>query len=232
MNRRQLFRSLGLVPAAFVPQRPQLRRRYRRALVVDGNSISCIHPLYWPGWVAQFLTDPWARLMGFAGIVTAVGGATIAECTERAPAMVDPVLDVADETWLIVFEVRNALNTAPDPVGVFQQHKDYCLARRAAGFTHIGIATGLSGDPAQSNYTYAQLCQLNTLIREQYRDFADFVLDFAAVPEMGAERAFADRHWFQDGVHPSTAGRGLLAQMAAAELKRQVHSYYVPMAGR
>lgn len=231
MNRRRFIQSLSVLPAAVWPQ--AARRDRRRLLVIEGNSLSSMgnEATVWPQHLA---VQPWMRQMRFGVVNCALGGATIAHIARRAQ-MVDSLAGVAEENWLLVFELTNTLRqNLGDVQATYDQHRAYCQARRALGF-RVLIGTGISrnqelfyGTP--TNFTHAQMTQLNDLIRDTYREFADGVVDFAAVPELGREDAPLNTTYFWDGVHLTGAGYALVLQTLLAELQRRVQVYYLPVA--
>lgn len=223
MNRRNfvagaLLSLAGTLPAASPPT---------RLLICDGNSITDSTPPYingnWRPW------PYWLSAAGYRVVNTAVGATDIAECRQRALVAVDTLVGLAQETWCIIFEGTNYLNRYPDVQAAYHEHVCYCRERKAAGVDKVFVGTMIDRAPAGLAYTNAQRWQFNDLIKANYRDFADGVIDFASIPAMGPDGAWADSRYFYDGIHPTDEGSKLLARAARAALG---YVEYLPMVGK
>lgn len=212
MNRRTFLATSLAALTGTIPALP----RPSRLIICDGNSITDYTPPYingnwrpWPYWLAE---------TGHCVVNTAVGATDIAECRQRAPVAVDTLVGLAPETWCVIFEGTNYLNRHPDVQAAYQQHVQYCQERKAAGVDKVFIGTIIDRAPGGLAYTDAQRWEFNDLIRANFASFADGVIDFAAISEMGPDGTWADSRYFWDGIHPTDTGSRLLAETARAAL--------------
>ncbi len=240
MNRRRFLAfttpaTLALIGATrTAQQQPQscAALLWSRLLVADGNSISANWPARdgaWPEhltWPNQIMREPWFVDNGFGLVNMAIKGCNILDMSERAPMGVDKLARGADEAYIVVWELTNTMYywTVSE---TFHFHANYCKARKAAGY-RVLIGTGISRDNAHFNipngYTWADMQELNNMIRTYWFDFADGLLDFAGIPELGGEFSWQDAAMFVDGVHLTDAGSALAKAVVLAELQRQVAS--------
>ncbi len=214
MRRRAFLSGLGAL--ALVGTLPPVSQRL---IICDGNSITDYTA---PLTTNHFSWQPWPmwlqRMTAGYVVNVAVAATNIDHCDDRAPVTIDPLIGLTPETWLIIFEGTNHLqSTAGDALATYAAHVKYCNARRAAGVDRIFIGTIISRNTSQ--YTEAQRLQFNDLIRQNYHTFADGVIDFAAIAEMGGALSWQDERYFYDGVHPTDIGSQLLAQRALADLR-------------
>ena len=113
--------------------------------------------------------------------VSATPGADVADMIAEAPAEVDTHFDpVSDANVCVVQGGASDLKDGPEVVGaVFDALKAYCAGRRAAGF-QVAVLTLLP----RSDIPYFNEARnsFNALVREQWPDFADALVDVAADP--------------------------------------------------
>lgn len=96
----------------------------------------------------------------------------------------------------------------------------WCSGRKAVGF-RVLICTLTANSHTYSGYSPAQYAQiqttigeLNTLIQENYTDYADGLVDLAADPILGDyTRSQTDQVYWTDGLHLTAAGDTLVAQL-------------------
>lgn len=152
------------------------------------------------------------------------------DCTEARPG-VDPFYD-ADLDWNVVVIWEGLLEATHNPGITGQQiHdrlRDYCLARRAAGFkvlvcTEIPSANDNGG-------CYAPIKASNVILRRRWSEYADGICDLAADPRFNYTGAENDRtYWGSpvlgggpptswDGWHMGDAGYAVIAELVGAAL--------------
>jgi lysophospholipase L1-like esterase len=90
----------------------------------------------------------------------------------------------------------------------------WSLARKAVGWK-VYVVTLQS---VQWNNSIRN--QVNALLRDHWKDFADGLIDIAALPEIGTDDSFNNPHWFSDGIHLTPAGYDLVRKKIAKELGR------------
>jgi hypothetical protein len=208
----------------------------RRLLIVEGNSISAHWPNY-TTWPDQIRIVPWMRLNGFDVLNLAVSGSGINAMAARAGA-VDAHLQLSgyDEFWLVVWEYTNTMTDGRGVQATYDQTRAYVEARRAAGF-RVLIGTGISRDQMAvyhqpTGFTWDDMQRLNQMTRETWPQFADGLIDFGAIPELGSQDAPANRAMLWDAVHPTDAASALMRDAVLAELQSRIHTYYAPIAGQ
>jgi hypothetical protein len=205
-----------------------------RLLVVDGNSISdSPSPYYHAGnrasWPVWFQRDGHAARCGVAATVNhAVGTWDVRDCAARAAELIDPLARVpGTDAWLILWEGTNALARIVDPLKTWAAHADYIAARRAAGFSRVFVGTVISRDPRGLSYSLSQRAEFNALAHQHAAGVGAEVIDFAAMPGMGADGDYANAALFHDGIHPTDAGSRMIAAFVAERLA-QVR-YFLPL---
>lgn len=236
MNRRTFFKLTALT-TLLNPTQPQRANAscaappWERLLAVDGNSISANLPARGGGlppyrtWPTQLQDEPWMHERGFGLVNFSIKGTNIQAMSERASGGVDALGHAAQETYIAVWELTNTKYywSISD---TFHMHANYCKARRAAGFkVLVGTCISRNNEPVYhipTGFTWLEMLELNNMIRTYSRDFADGVLDFAAVPQLGDEYAWQDTSIFFDHVHLTDAGSALCKDVVLAELQRQV----------
>ena len=150
--------------------------------------------------------------------VSATPGADVADMIAEAPAEVDTHFDpVSDANVCVVQGGASDLKDGPEVVGaVFDALKAYCAGRRAAGF-QVAVLTLLPRSDIP-HFNEARN-SFNALVREQWPDFADALVDVAADPRIGDDGDNEDRIYYRrDQVHPNASGCAVLAQDTAPVL--------------
>lgn len=202
-------------------------------LVCEGNSISSPTVLFDP-WPSQLFRAPWMRQRRYAVLNLAVANSDIGQIEARAEQC-DVLVHRYTQPWMVVFELTNTLFHGLSVDQTYARHVAYCQARRAAGF-RVLIGTGIDRNNQlrlglPNTYTWEDMQRLNALIRDTWRTFADGLVDFAAIPELGPAGASSNSRYFYDGVHPSNAAGMLMMNCVLAELQRQTPVLYVPFVG-
>lgn len=186
-------------------------------IICDGNSITSPRRGYtdWPYTLAIMTSIPTVNV--------AVSSNDIADCRSRAGVAVDRLVGLSDETWVIIWEGTNYLRTTGNVQECYDQHVAYCQERRAAlrqaqrpvgGRACRGrvlIGTIISREPTNAIYTLEQRHEFNDLLRQGWPSFADGLLDFASIPELGADDAWMNPTYFFDGIHLADPGSELVA---------------------
>lgn len=123
------------------------------------------------------------------------GSQTTEDMIADGVAQVDALYDSGlDYNFLLAWEIRNHLVLdAPTNQAAFDEMETYCLARQSAGFKVI-VATILPswtatyrGDSTVAGYNLLDYDRLaiNTLLRDNYTDFADGFADLAMIEGLG-----------------------------------------------
>ncbi|MFN0011420.1 MAG: LamG-like jellyroll fold domain-containing protein [Phycisphaerales bacterium] len=219
-NRRLTEAELGTLRGSLaavydVPMVP------RRVVVVEGSSSAA-------GYSTSFNRDyAWRSIESRHDIAYnfARGGDDVssngaADVRQQAAQSVDLVVRPGLPNLLMLQIGSNDLISQPAgndqgrAQAVFNNIKQYCLARKAAGFTRIGVITLLSrsatGTPAGQSGFENRRRILNDLLRANIGQGYDEVIDFAEDPLLGADSAFSLYPWlYADGTHLNAEGFNL-----------------------
>jgi len=177
-----------------------------------------------PTWTTLFMKFPTVQAYGVRCVNVAVSGDDIRHANKRAPLYVDPLRPMADVGICLFWEGTNSLIVGGfDADATFEQHRQYCAARKAAGWaTIIGtianrrvIGYGVEDDGRHE----AGRLRFNQLVRDHAAEF-DAVLDIGADEKLGADRAAWDATYFRDGVHLTEAGAQRVADLAENTIVR------------
>ena len=148
------------------------------------------------------------------------GGITTQGLAALAATSIDPLLKRGTgRSVLVLWEGTNDLCVnQSDAAAAAEALKQFCLARRAAGWRKILILTVL---PRQTGPTFEpRRIALNQLLRDACKDYADGLVDVAAIPEMGAAGNELNKDYYADGVHLTAGGNGLVADAVAPALSK------------
>lgn len=165
-----------------------------------------------------------AQAYGVCAVNVAVSGDDIRHANMRAPLYVDPLHGMADVAICLFWEGTNSLSVGGfDADTTFEQHRQYCADRRAAGWTTI-LGTIVNrryvGNWVEDDgrHETARL-RFNQLVRDHSNEF-DAVFDIGADEILGADHAAWDSTYFRDGVHLTEAGAQRVANLADTVLAR------------
>lgn len=212
MNRRTFLKAapaIALMSALTAAPRS-------RAVVVVGNSLSALNVAAYPQVATCWPTLLGDMLPSWAIVNTAQGGGNIEDAERIAPAYIDALAPALD-TAVVVYEGGNHIaQRTQSGAASFARHRAFCEARHAAGAAWIVLAT----IPARSasvmpSWWAGERDAFNVLARESWREFADVLVDVAALPEM--QRA-DDARYFYDGVHTTREANEITARAFAAAI--------------
>jgi hypothetical protein len=174
-------------------------------VVFEGDSRSNLKPWTNAAVEAAFPTGEFAfGRYGYASY--AVSGSTTAMMTARASTGVDTLIRDGKNILVVWAGVND--NQGDTAQSVYDRLKDYCLARRAAGWNKIILCTEI--DSNKPNWT-AKYPQINALIAADH-SFVDGVIDLGAAPELQNN---ADLTYFADGTHLTASGNAIVTVKAA-----------------
>lgn len=144
----------------------------------------------------------------------AIGGSRWDEVIARASACDERINPYATNVLFAWAGTNDAYRD--DATATHAQQKSYCEARRAAGWDFIIVGTAM--DRADSDPP-GWRSSFNTLVRNNYADYADGLIDVGGHAILGAESAYLDTTYFNaDQVHLNATGWQIVAEMAADEL--------------
>lgn len=198
---------------------PRFARSRTRSIVTDGDSISAnVGSIGAQGWQAQGLN-------GIDGRTTvqnvAVSGKLLTAMATDAPTLVDAKFVAGIENICMIWGGTNDLAgslsvTANSLYGTLVSYHD---ARHAAGFKTVAFTILPRADSTAGISTFeTRRTDLNTLIRNNWRTFADALVDVANDPVMGAAGTSTNTTYYADGTHPTNAGYARIAQFVREAL--------------
>lgn len=191
-----------------------------------GLSSSIANQLVWDGdshTSGADLSVPFPTLVtpldaSYTATNTGVGGSTVPQMGARAYGSVDSLFKPeAGKNLVMVQGGGNDMGGGATAATTFLNLVSYCLARRRRGWkVCIGTMYSRIGLDTQKN-------ALNALIRANWPSFADGLIDYAAIPQLGADNAYSNATYFQStgpsvGVHLKDAGATLAASLGASAI--------------
>ena len=205
-----LVLSEGHVPGSTttttVPPKPTVGR-----IVFDGDSLTA----------GSGATDPYpsqfARMWGapLSWFNFGVGGQTMREMLADADRQVDPLWNPDIGRCVVVAwgGTNDLALWKHSPQVAYADVRDYCRGRLEKGFTVVVLTTLPRSDTQAPPVFEANRQDLNLLIRINWREFADALVDVAADPNLGEAGAELNPEYFcPDRVHLNNNGLGLVAR--------------------
>lgn len=147
-----------------------------------------------------------------------VSGQTTQQMIDDAVAQVDALIVADVRNILFAWEIAEDIYVNGDVNAAFTRFKNYCLARRAAGWKVIVLnltprsqTTAFGDSPSQFQ---TKLNNANALLAAQWTDFSDGFVDLL----QDASLATLSGTYFPDNIHPSTAGNVKVANLVMKEI--------------
>ena len=186
-------------------------------IVFDGDSLT----------IGTMATDPYpSQLMrGWGSPVRwwnlGVGGQGVADMAADAATQVDGKYDPRRGRNAVVLwgGTNDMALWLRSPEQVLAITKQYCGERRAKGFAVLVMTCLPRSGRINPDDFEGRRQDLNALLRERWREFADGLVDVAVDPRLGDAGDELDRRYFDaDRVHLNNVGLGVIAQMVAPAL--------------
>jgi len=150
-----------------------------------------------------------------------VGGSMFATLESRAAAL-DATISTHALNVLTVWCGTNETTFPGNATTTHDSLRSYCLARRAAGWDKIIVATAMARTD-QPNEAWRGA--YNTLIRNNYTTYADGLIDVAANANLGTEFAYNNSYFHTDHIHLSATGCTEMAAIAAPVIAAVIAGY-------
>lgn len=182
-------------------------------VVSEGDSISYTWPGNHTGIYKASRTD-----IEFHGL--AVGGSMLTDLKRRLPSVIALKPDVVS-----VFIGANDLTGYGSAAGYVAELRSYVEQIRATG-AKVLVSTNLPQSNVDVNFTVEfnrRRAEIAALIRAA--NWVDGIIDYAADPVMGPDRAAADKTLIGDGVHPTDLGQQNLARIYSARVNPVVKDW-------
>ncbi|HRA65151.1 MAG TPA: SGNH/GDSL hydrolase family protein [Caldilinea sp.] len=242
-NRRQALKALA-IPIAFLGANSALAHASRVHLdsaapppaptaptppliILIGNSITdtlglfaangdAVQPWYW--FANQDVSVGAVRA---AWAMTAVRGYDLSGIVARIhPQMIAPLLSSwRGQRVAFVWEGTNELVQTRNAQVCWQRHIAYCDSLRAAG-AQVVVGTILKRSYVWDGWDYeAARNEFNTLVRAEWSQHADAMMDVGADITLGETHPPPDPEYWVDHSHPATAGQRIIASYAANALR-------------
>ena len=155
------------------------------------------------------LAGPQATLRNFA-----VPGQTTEHMIADAATEIDPLVATPHNTAVLV--AWEWCNDSPNEVQArIDRMVEYCQARRAAGWKVVVLTNS-----SRSAEDLIRRDDVTAYIRANWPSFADALADVAADPHIGAAGTYTDPTYFVDGVHMTTAGYDIVADIVRTQIEQ------------
>jgi hypothetical protein len=189
---------------------------FRPGVVVwDGGSIVAGHGAD-PGF--EYPTQTLAVVpRAVESFISSTASAKIADMLADGPIEVDAHYQAgADLNVCVVLAGGGDFRKGASAASVLTALKAYCGQRRAAGF-HVVVLSVL---PSNRPLTFpAARFAFNTMLRDEWREFADGLADLAADPRIGDDGDELDGQFYlSDELHLTNAGNAVMAAVTAPVL--------------
>jgi lysophospholipase L1-like esterase len=172
-----------------------------------GAADASLDNLLWPTQVRTLLGED----SRFSIANMAVGGSNFSTLESRAAAL-DATVSTHALNVLTVWCGTNETTVPGNAATTHASLRAYCLARRAAGWDKIIVATAMArGD--QPNEPWRS--SFNGLIRANYTQYADALIDVAANANLGGGTSYLTSYFDVDQIHLSPTGCVEMASIAA-----------------
>jgi lysophospholipase L1-like esterase len=187
-------------------------------IVFDGDSLT----------IGTQATDPYpSQLMrmwggGVRWWNLGVGGQGVADMLGDAAEQVDTKYDARRGRNVVVLwgGTNDMALRLRSPQQVLELTRQYCEERRDQGFLMVVTTTLPRSGRIDPDDFEGRRQDLNALLRAQWRDFADALVDVAADPRLGDPGDEMDRRYFDaDRVHLNDTGLGEIAKLVYPALK-------------
>ncbi len=187
-------------------------------IVFDGDSLTA----------GSTATDPYpSQLMrrfrpGVKWVNLGIGGQRLQDMLANAPSKVDPLYrsDLGQNVVVVWGGTNDMRHWAHTPGTVYSRLREYCLGRRAAGYTVVVLTTLPRSDGVYPPNLEADRQTLNRLIRATWPGFADAIVDVGADRFIGLQGCELDPRFFSpDRVHLNNTGLGVVAGRTGQLLK-------------
>lgn len=200
-------------------------------IVCDGNSITAIAGAQGNGatsWGGN-LSDPFPVQLKAAmqpnnpGLTVAnygVGGQNTSAMIADAATQIDPLISNTRSNILTMWEITNQAFGSSTVQQIYDLTVQYCQARKAAGWAVI-VFTAVPRELNLNGRTIAEYNQrmndVNTLIRNNWRSWANALFDVRALPEFATMNS---TYFLPDKIHLSSAGHTVLTASLIPFLSR------------
>jgi len=147
-----------------------------------------------------------------------LGGITTQRLQQLAPQQIDGLLSLTSGNAVLVFweGTNDLVVNKSDAEAAHEAIKQFCLARRKAGWKKIVVLTVL---PRKSGADFeTRRIKLNQLLREHFAEYSDALVDLDNSHLIGDNGNQDNREYFVDGVHLSAKGNEIVAGLVAAKL--------------
>lgn len=186
-------------------------------VVVDGNSLCT--SMYGVRAMTFYLSKASARDIQLTNIC--VGGATTPQLATGASSRVDSRLLPGAVNVLVFWEGSNDLYFGATPEAAYANLRSYAQARRAAGW-RVAILTLLPRwNPETPADFEASRQYVNYMLRVNWADYADALIDVGADHVMGQRDTIWSSQWYQafDHTHLAEGGSQRIGKIVGLELQ-------------
>lgn len=193
-------------------------------IMIDGNSISAT-AVEADGTVStqtaypvQLAQHPLITPLNVEVRNASVPGQDTNSMISKGPSQIDPYL-IPGRSVLIAWEITNQLFNNVGGENAYNKFAQYCRARKAVGWKIIVItALARNRKPSSGSITEynVQLNVANDLIKANWREFADQIVDVRQIPQLDPITAT----YMPDGTHPNALGLSFFVEALAPIVRR------------
>jgi len=184
-------------------------------IVFEGDSRSNADP--WTAAVYNHIEPRFGLTLGYA--VFAVSGGTFTTLADHAAAVDATLIPDVANILVVWIGVNHWSSGGLYGMTAEQMHTalaSYCGDRKTAGW-YVVVCTEISASESYLSGWDAKYKAYNTLIRANYTDYADRLIDFGANPILSDWSTYGSQYYW-DNVHPNVAGNRVLASVAIPEI--------------
>jgi len=167
-------------------------------IAFEGDSRS-VDTKLWAGRAVDYCSNQYG--IEFNYLNNAVGGSTIGNMVDRASALDAEILADVANILVVWIGVNSSGQTSSD---LHTNISNYCSARQTAGW-YVALCTEIDAQDGirDTDSWHTKYLELNTLIRANYTDYADVLVDLGAVTQL---QDATNTDWFTDSVHLTSEG--------------------------
>lgn len=192
-------------------------------IVFDGNSLTNRGtPPEYPTLLMEL--PPWAS-NGATFSNQGSAGQTTGDMLSDVVATIDPLYasNAGKPRILVCWEIGNDLEENTDAMACYNRMVQYCTDRQAVGWKVVLVVDNYRQTTGQANAgtgdswaTYnAKGTQIANLMRANWKDYADVLVDFRDDPEF---TDVTNTSFFLDGCHHTVLGKQIIAQRISDRL--------------
>lgn len=191
----------------------------RGEIVFDGNSLLATE--YGEAtWVTMVVDSLHAPLVTTANI--GVGGQTTAQMLSDVRHQTDPLFTTGEPDVYVAWEVTNDLYFGASADSAYARIVTLCQGQRESGWRVVVMTPMPRGNAVDPADWEARRQIVLTRMRQNWKSFADQIVDIAADPRMGSYASLDDKTLFRDRVHLGPEGTKIVAALTEPAVRKSL----------